>query len=196
MCALVLLIACANVANLLLARAVARRGQTAVRLAMGASRRQIVTEALVESVVLAIGGAVAGLVVAIGAARLLLSLAFAGATILPIDTMPSPLVLAFAAGLALVTGLLFGAAPAWFATRTDPIEALRGVGTHRRRPRLVRAHGAARGAGRALGRARRRLDDARPQPGQSRGTGLRLRQGRPRAGVGRAGRRRRSRMRG
>ena len=82
-CALVLLIACANVANLLLARAVARRGQIAVRLAIGASRRQIVVEALVESVVLAVGGAVAGLVVAIGAARLLLSLAFAGATMLP-----------------------------------------------------------------------------------------------------------------
>ena len=79
-CGLVLLIACANVANLLLARAVARRGQTAVRLAMGASRRQIVTEALVESVVLAVGGAMAGLVVATGAARLLLSLAFSGAT--------------------------------------------------------------------------------------------------------------------
>ncbi len=127
-CALVLLIACANVANLLLARAVARRGQTAVRLAMGASRRQIVTEALVESVLLAIGGAIAGLVVAMGAARLLLSLAFAGATTLPIDTTPSPLVLTFATGLALVTGLLFGAAPAWFATRMDPIEALRGAG--------------------------------------------------------------------
>ena len=127
-CALVLLIACANVANLLLARAVARRGQTAVRLAMGASRRQIVTEALVESVLLAIGGAIAGLVVATAAARLLLSLAFAGATMLPIETVPSPLVLAFATGLALLTGLLFGAAPAWFATRTDPIEALRGAG--------------------------------------------------------------------
>lgn len=127
-CALVLLIACANVANLLLARGVARRGQTAVRLAMGASRRQIVTEALVESVVLAIGGAIVGLVVAMGAARLLLSLAFAAATMLPVETMPSPMVLAFATGLALVTGLLFGAAPAWFATRTDPIEALRGAG--------------------------------------------------------------------
>jgi predicted permease len=127
-CALVLLIACANVANLLLARAVARRSQTAIRLAMGASRRQIITEALVESVVLAIIGALAGLVVAMAAARLLLSLAFAGATFVPIETTPSPMVLAFATGLALVTGILFGAAPAWFATRTNPIEALRGAG--------------------------------------------------------------------
>ena len=123
-----LLIACANVANLLLRAWLARRGQTALRLAMGAPRHQIVTEALVESVLLAFGGAALGLIVAIGAARLLLSLAFAGATLLPIDTMPSPVVLAFATGLALVTGLLFGAVPAWLATRTDPIEALRGSG--------------------------------------------------------------------
>jgi predicted permease len=127
-CALVLLIACANVANLLLARAVARRGQTAIRLAMGASRRQLVTEALLECVVLAIGGAVAGLIVATAAARLLLSLAFAGVTLLPIETTPSPLALGFAVSLALVTALLFGAAPAWFATRTDPVDALRGAG--------------------------------------------------------------------
>lgn len=127
-CGLVLLIACANVANLLLARAVARRGQTAVRLAIGASGRQIVGEALLESVLLALGGAVAGLLVAMGAARLLLSLAFAGAAVVPIDTTPSPLVLVFAAALALVTGVIFGAAPAWLATRTDPIEALRGAG--------------------------------------------------------------------
>jgi predicted permease len=127
-CAMVLLIGCANVANLLLARAVARRGQMAVRLALGASRSQVVVEALIESVLLAIGGAVVGLVVAIGAARLLLSLAFASATMLPIDVSPSPLVLAFAAGLGLITGVLFGAVPAWFATRTDPIEALRTTG--------------------------------------------------------------------
>jgi predicted permease len=127
-CGLVLLIACANVANLLLARGVARRGQTAIRLAMGASRRQIVTEALFESILLALGGAIAGLFVAVGAARLLLSLAFSGATFLPIDTLPSANVLAFATGLAVITGLLFGAAPAWFATRTDPIDALRGAG--------------------------------------------------------------------
>jgi predicted permease len=127
-CGLVLLIACANVANLLLARAVGRRGQTALRLAIGASRRQIVTQALVESILLAVGGGIAGLLVAMGTARLLLALAFAGTTFLPIDTRPAPLVLAFASGLALLTGILFGAVPAWFATRTDPMDALRGAG--------------------------------------------------------------------
>ena len=127
-CALVLLIACANVANLLLARSVARRPQTAVRIALGASRGEIVREALIESLLLAVGGAVAGLVVAITASRLLLSLAFSGVTYLPIDTTPSWPVLAFASALAVITGLIFGAAPAWFDTRTDPIEALRGAG--------------------------------------------------------------------
>ena len=127
-CGLVLLIACSNVANLLLARAVARRGQTAVRLAIGASRRQIVTQALVESVLLAMAGGIAGLVVAMGAAQLLLNLAFSNSHFLPISTRPSLPVLGFAFLLALVTGILFGVAPAWFATRTDPIDALRGSG--------------------------------------------------------------------
>ena len=127
-CGLVLLIACANVANLLLARAVARRGQTAVRLAIGATRRQIIAQALTESVLLAIGGGMVGLLVAVVAARLLLTLAFHSAHFLPISPVPSPVVLAVAFGLALVTGVIFGVAPAWFATRTDPAEALRGSG--------------------------------------------------------------------
>jgi predicted permease len=127
-CALVLLIACANVANLLLARGVARRGQTAVRLAVGASARQIVRQALAESIVLAIAGGLAGLVVAAAAAQLLLSLAFSNTRFVPIDTAPSLMVLAFAFGVSLLTGVIFGAAPAWFATRTDPVEALRGAG--------------------------------------------------------------------
>jgi predicted permease len=127
-CGLVLLIACANVANLLLARGVARRGQIAVRMAVGATRRQIITQALTESILLAIGGAIAGLLVAVGAARLLLALAFHSAHFLPISTRPSLTVLGFAFALALVTGMIFGAAPAWFATRTNPVDALRGSG--------------------------------------------------------------------
>ncbi len=126
-CGMVLLIACANVANLLLARGVARRGQTAVRLAVGATRRQIIMQALTESILLAIGGGIAGLFVAVAAARLLLALAFQSAHFLPISTAPS-LLLGFALVLSLLTGITFGAAPAWFATRTDPAEALRGAG--------------------------------------------------------------------
>lgn len=127
-CGLVLLIACSNVANLLLARGVARRGQTAVRLAVGATPRQIVTQALTESVLLAVGGGIVGLLVAMAAARLLLALAFHSSHFLPISVAPSFVVLAFAFALALVTGIIFGAAPAWLATRTDPAEALRGAG--------------------------------------------------------------------
>ena len=127
-CGLVLLIACANVANLLLARAAVRQGQTALRLAVGATRRQIVTQALLESLLLSACGGIAGLVVAAGAARLLLALAFQSARFLPISVQPSPLVLLFAFGVSLLSGMLFGAAPAWFATRTNPIEALRHIG--------------------------------------------------------------------
>jgi predicted permease len=127
-CGIVLLIACANVANLLLARAVARRSQTAVRLAVGATPRQVVSQALTESILLAIAGGIAGLVIAFGAARLLIALAFHNSHFLPISTAPSLIVLAFAFVLALITGIIFGAAPAWFATRTDPADALRGSG--------------------------------------------------------------------
>src|SRR5437667_12726070 len=77
---------------------------------------------------LEVGGGIAGLAVAVAAARLLLSLDFHSAHFLPISTAPSLMVLAFAFGLALLTGIIFGAAPAWLATRTDPAEALRGSG--------------------------------------------------------------------
>src|SRR5438477_6855720 len=127
-CGLVLLIACANVANLQLARSVARRGQTAVRLAIGATPRQIISEALSESILLAIFGGIAGLLVAVASAKLLLALTFHSAHFLPISTSPSLVVLAFAFGLSLLTGVIFGIAPAWFATRTDPADALRGTG--------------------------------------------------------------------
>ncbi len=126
-CTLVLLIACANVANLLLARGMARRSQTSLRLAMGASRSRIVSQSLVESVLLSLGGGIAGLAVAAGAGRLILALAFHGAHFLPISTNPSLPVLGFAFLLSILTGVLFGTAPAWFATRSDPVEALRGA---------------------------------------------------------------------
>jgi ABC-type antimicrobial peptide transport system permease subunit len=84
-CGLVLLIACANVANLLLARGVARRGQTAVRLALGAKPQQMIGQALTESVLLAVGGGIVGLLVAMAAAKLLLALAFHSAHFLPIS---------------------------------------------------------------------------------------------------------------
>jgi predicted permease len=127
-CGLVLMIACANVANLLLVRAVGRRGQTALRLAVGATSRQIVGQALAESALLALAGGVAGLIVAMAAARLLLSLAFSSAKFLPVSVLPSLPVVAFACAASLLTALIFGAAPAWFLTRTDPAEALRGQG--------------------------------------------------------------------
>jgi predicted permease len=127
-CFLVLLIACSNVANLLLTRGVARRGQTAVRMALGANRGQIIAQAILEGILLAIGGAVVGLFVAVAAARFLLALAFHSAHFLPISSTPSVAALGFAFALALVTGAVFGAAPAWLATRTDPAEALHGSG--------------------------------------------------------------------
>ena len=87
----------------------------------------LIASANVANLLLAIGGGLVGLLVAMGGARLLLTLAFHGAHFLPISPMPSLMVLGFAFVLALVTGVVFGAVPAWFATRTDPAEALHGA---------------------------------------------------------------------
>jgi predicted permease len=126
-CCLVLLIACANIANLLLARGAARRSQTSVRLALGASRKRIIRQSLTESVVLAVFGGLAGVVVAFLGVKLIVALAFRSAHYVPIDATPSLPVLAFAFGLSLLTGVLFGTAPAWFTSKGNPVEALRGA---------------------------------------------------------------------
>jgi predicted permease len=126
-CGLVLLIACANVANLLIARGMARRTQTSIRMALGASRPRLISQSLVESILLAVAGGMAGLFVAYAAEKMIVALAFHNASYLPFSTTPSIPVLAFAFGLSLLTGVIFGAVPAWLATRRDPVEALRGA---------------------------------------------------------------------
>jgi macrolide transport system ATP-binding/permease protein len=121
----VLLIACANIANLLLVRGMARKAEMCVRTALGAARGRIVRQLLTESVLLAVLSGLAGLLVAYAGTRLLLMLAFPGEQNIPINANPSLEVLGFAFGLSLVTGVLFGVAPAWIAAQADPVEALR-----------------------------------------------------------------------
>ena len=124
--AAVLLIACANLANLLLARA--DRGQAAIRAALGASSGRLMRLSLLEGIVLALAGAVAGLLVATAGARTLVALVFPTALFVPADTSPSPAIIIFSVGLALVTGALFSVAPAWAMSRARPLDALQGIG--------------------------------------------------------------------
>ena len=123
---LVLLITCANIANLVLVRGMARRTETSIRMALGAARTRIVRQMLTESVVLACMGGLAGLAVAYGGTRMLLALAFPDAPSLPIAANPSLPVIGFAFALSLLTGLAFGIAPAWITSHAEPAEALRG----------------------------------------------------------------------
>jgi predicted permease len=122
----VLLIACANIANLMLARTTARRSEIAVRVALGAARSRVMRQIFTESVLLGCLGGLAGLGVAYAGTRMILTLAFPDARNLPIDASPSLLVLGFAFLVSLVTGVLFGAAPAWLSSHAQPAEVLRG----------------------------------------------------------------------
>ena len=124
---LVLMIACANIANLMLARGTARRSDTSLRMALGASRKRLIQQTLTESVLLGCIGGLAGLAIAYGGARMILALAFPDAHNLPIQATPSLPVLAFAFGLSMITGIVFGIAPAWIGSHSEPAEALRGV---------------------------------------------------------------------
>src|SRR5947208_8131870 len=126
----VLLIVCANVANLMLVRGLERRRQTSLSMALGARASRVVRQALTESILLSVCGGIAGLAIAFGGTRLILHFAFPalpGFAGVPIDASPSVPVLLFATLTSLLTGVAFGIAPAWMTTLVDPIEALRGA---------------------------------------------------------------------
>ena len=126
----VLLVACANIGNLLLARGLKNRQQTAVRVALGASGGCLVRNALLESITLSLIGGAAGVAVAWAGARLILYLAFhmmQRSNWIPVQATPSTLVLLFALGVSVLTGAVFGMMPAWMTSQAEPVEALRGA---------------------------------------------------------------------
>ena len=127
----VLLVACGNVANLMLARGLKERAQTSIRVALGAPRHRLVRRSLVECVMLASIGGILGIGVAYAGTRLILHLAFeigGPNNYVPISATPSLPVLLFTLGVSVLTGIIFGIAPAWMTSHADPIEALRGTG--------------------------------------------------------------------
>jgi len=128
--ACVLLVACSNVANLMLARGLKDKQQTSIRVALGSSRSRLVGRALVESATLALIGGALGIGVAYAGTRMIVYLAFqlgSPKNYVPIDAAPSWPVLLFALGVSLLTGVAFGIAPAWMTSKVDPAQALRGA---------------------------------------------------------------------
>jgi predicted permease len=127
MVGLVLLIACFNVANLLIARAVARQKEVAVRLAVGASRGQLLGQLMIESLLLSAAGGAIGLLLSVVTVRALLAFVPTNGTPLMLRAEPDLRILAFNGGLALLTGLLFGMAPALESMRLDLWNTLKDV---------------------------------------------------------------------
>jgi putative ABC transport system permease protein len=126
----VLLVACGNLANLMLARGLKDRAPTSIRVALGASRGRLVRKSLVECVMLAAIGGALGIGVAYAGTRLILHLAFQSGgpnNWVPISATPSLPVLLFTMGVSVLTGIIFGIAPAWVTSNADPVEALRGA---------------------------------------------------------------------
>ncbi len=143
---LVLLIACANLANLLVARAAARRKEVSIRIALGAGRGRLIRQLLVESVLLSVAGGVCGLLLAMAMTRGLLAFIPTGSTPLALSPIPDWRVLAFNASVSLLTGLLFGLMPSLQATNADVATTLKdqagavvGGGSVRMRKVLVAA---------------------------------------------------------
>jgi putative ABC transport system permease protein len=126
----VLLVACGNLANLMLARGLKDRAQISIRVALGASRMRLVRKALVESVLMAMIGGALGIMVAYAGTRLILFLAFEVGgpnNYVPVSPAPSWPVLLFTLSISILTGIVFGTAPAWMTSHSDPVEALRGA---------------------------------------------------------------------
>jgi len=121
----VLLIACANVANLLLARAAVREKEIAIRISVGASRARLIRHSLAESMILSLGGGMAGLLVAWWAGSLLLRLVPDSLPVAGVTADPDPRILVFTLAISMLTGLLFGCVPALRATRPDVASVLK-----------------------------------------------------------------------
>jgi putative ABC transport system permease protein len=127
----VLLVACANLANLMLARGLKDRAQTSIRVALGASRGRLVRGVLVESMMLAGIGGVLGIAVAYVGTKMIVSLAFqigGPNNYVPLQAAPSWPILLFTLVVSMLTGVVFGIAPAWMTSHADPADALRGAG--------------------------------------------------------------------